>query len=389
MKTGTVFFIISLVVSACSSKNRESANVSALTALYQQRDSLYKHIENSNLLLTEINERIADLDTTARFYTVTTFEVEPTAFEHFIEVYGTVGADKNTLIFPETGGVITSIYVRTGQKVVRGQPLAQLDASLLLSSINEVKTQLELASSVYEKQKRLWEQKVGSELQYLQAKNNKESLESRLKTLQVQYNQTVIKAPFDGVVDEIFPKVGQLVGLQSQIIRLINLDEIYIEGEISENYSSTIKPGYIARIRIPNTDVTYDAQVVAISRYINPANRTFKVRLELVDKSIRLLPNSLVSIMIRDYENPNALVIPVRLVQQDPFGNDYVLTLEKIGNTLGIARKVFIKSGKAFKNFTEVFEGIEPNTILIDKGSRNVKDGQKVRIVDNNTEDNV
>ncbi len=383
MKTSTAVLFITLVVSACGSKNRENTADPTLAALYQQRDSLYKIIEKSNLLLSEVNERIADLDTTARFYTVTTYEVKPMVFEHFIEVYGTVGADKNTLIFPETGGVITSVLVKTGQKVVRGQPLIQLDASLLLSNINEVKTQLELASSVYEKQKRLWEQKVGSELQYLQAKNNKEALESRLKTLQVQYNQTVVRAPFDGVVDEIFPKVGQLVGPQSQLLRLINLDQIYIEGEVSENYSATLRPGYVAKVTVPNSDSTIEAQVTSISKFINPTNRTFKVRLELLDNSVRLLPNTLVPIMIKDYENTNALVVPTRLIQQDPFGNDYVLTLQKTGNSLGVARKVNVRSGKSYRNFTEILEGLEPNSILIDKGSRNVKDDQRVRIVDN------
>lgn len=382
MKKSMLIFLIIVLSASCGGRNSNLTKDSTLEALQQKRDSLLKHIEKSNMLLTEINERIADLDSTARFYAVTAFEVKPGTFEHYVEVYGTVGSEKNTVIFPETGGVITSIAVRAGQPVSRGQILLQLDGSLLLSSINEVKTQLELATSVFEKQKRLWEQKVGSELQYLQAKNNKESLESRLKTLQTQYNQTIIRAPFDGVVDEIIPKVGTLVGPQSPLLRLINLDEIYIEGEISENYAGTIKPGYMARIRVPKTDSVYEARVTSTAKFINPTNRTFKVRLELTDKSVKLPPNALVSIMVKDYENPNALAVPVRIVQQDPSGNDFVLTLQRSGTTLGIARKVYIKAGKSSQNLTEVLEGLEPNTLLIDKGSRNVKDGQKVRIIE-------
>lgn len=381
MKKTLLFALMAIVAGACSSRNRSSSAETPLAELYRQRDSLLKHIEKSNLLLTEINERINELDSTARFYTVTAIDVQPALFEHFVEVYGTVGSEKNTLIFPETGGVITSIAVKPGQRVTRGQTLVQLDASIILSSINEVKTQLELATSVFEKQKRLWEQKIGSEIQYLQAKSNKESLENRLKTLQAQYSQTIVKAPFDGVVDDIFPKVGQLVGPQTQLIRLVNLDNIYIEGEISENYAGLINPGYIAKVRIPGSDSVFEARVTSTARYINPTNRTFKIRLELVDKSVKLLPNSLVSIMVKDYENPAALTVPVRVVQQDPAGNDFVLILEKTSATLGIARKVYIKTGKSYQNRVEVIEGIAPNTLIIDKGSRNVKDGQKVKLV--------
>jgi RND family efflux transporter MFP subunit len=350
--------------------------------LYSKRDSLMRHIDKTNMQLAEINERIAELDSTARFYTVSAHIVEPGLFEHFVEVYGTVGSEKNTILFPETGGVITAISVKPGQPVSRGQILIQLDGSLLLSSISEVKTQLELATSVFEKQKRLWEQKVGSEIQYLQAKNNKESLESRLRTLEKQYSQTMVRAPFDGVVDEIFPKVGQLVGPQTQLIRLVNLDNIYIEGEISETYSGLIQPGYVARVRIPATDSVLEARVTSVAKFINPTNRTFKVRLELLDKQIRLVPNALVSIMIKDYENPAALIIPVRLIQQDPEGNDFVITLEKTGQTIGVARKKVIKPGRSYRNMAEVLSGIEPGALLVDKGARNVKDGQKVRIMD-------
>lgn len=373
--------ICAFVAVSCSNLGNQASD-SELEMLYSKRDSLMRHIDKTNMQLAEINERIAELDSTARFYTVSAHIVEPGLFEHFVEVYGTVGSEKNTILFPETGGVITAISVKPGQPVSQGQILIQLDGSLLLSSISEVKTQLELATSVFEKQKRLWEQKVGSEIQYLQAKNNKESLESRLRTLEKQYSQTMVRAPFDGVVDEIFPKVGQLVGPQTQLIRLVNLDNIYIEGEISETYSGLIQPGYVARVRIPATDSVLEARVTSVAKFINPTNRTFKVRLELLDKQIRLVPNALVSIMIKDYENPAALVIPVRLIQQDPEGNDFVITLEKTGQTIGVARKKVIKPGRSYRNMAEVLSGIEPGALLVDKGARNVKDGQKVRIMD-------
>ncbi|GCD80382.1 efflux RND transporter periplasmic adaptor subunit [Schleiferia thermophila] len=373
--------ICAFVAVSCSNLGNQASD-SELEMLYSKRDSLMRHIDKTNMQLAEINERIAELDSTARFYTVSAHIVEPGLFEHFVEVYGTVGSEKNTILFPETGGVITAISVKPGQPVSRGQILIQLDGSLLLSSISEVKTQLELATSVFEKQKRLWEQKVGSEIQYLQAKNNKESLESRLRTLEKQYSQTMVRAPFDGVVDEIFPKVGQLVGPQTQLIRLVNLDNIYIEGEISETYSGLIQPGYVARVRIPATDSVLEARVTSVAKFINPTNRTFKVRLELLDKQIRLVPNALVSIMIKDYENPAALIIPVRLIQQDPEGNDFVITLEKTGQTIGVARKKVIKPGRSYRNMAEVLSGIEPGALLVDKGARNVKDGQKVRIMD-------
>lgn len=382
MKKVLSFSLFYILVAASCSNSASKAADSELEKLYAKRDSLMRFIDKTNMLLAEINERIAELDSTARFYTVTTQVVEPVLFEHYVEVYGTVGSEKNTILYPETGGVITSITVKPGQPVSQGQILIQLDGSVLLSSINEVKTQLELATSVFEKQKRLWEQKVGSEIQYLQAKNNKESLESRLRTLEKQYSQTIVRAPFDGVVDEIFPKVGQLVGPQTQLIRLVNLDNIYIEGDISETYSGMIQPGYMARVRIPATDSVLEARVTSVAKFINPTNRTFKVRLELLNKQIRLMPNALVSIMIKDYENPQALAIPVRLIQQDPEGNDFVFLLEKTSQTIGVARKQIVKQGRSYRNVAEVISGLEPGTLLIDKGARNVKDGQKVRVVE-------
>jgi RND family efflux transporter MFP subunit len=369
-----IFLFLPLILASCAE------DTSDLAQLNKQRDSLLSVISKSESSLKEIELAIADLDTTQRLTLVSTVAVQPTTFEHFVEVVGTLEAGGNTTLFPETSGNIERILVKEGQRVKAGQVLMEMDGKVLQSSIRETQTSLELATTVYERQAKLWEQKIGSELQYLQAKNNKESLESRLQTLQQQYAMTRIKAPIAGVVDEIFPKVGEMASPAQPAFRLINLDKPYVEAEVSEAYATAVKVGSPARIHFPNLDTTLVGTVRQVGDYINPTNRSFKVIIDIPGNHPELKANLLATINIRDLVVNNAIALPNDIIQQSSDGTDFVYVAEVEGRTATVARRS-ITTGVSYKGRTQVLSGLNPGDVVVDRGSRSVKNGQTVEIV--------
>ena len=239
---------LALILASCS----ETAD--DLAVLNSQRDSLTQVISDAEARLKEVEAAIAEKDTTKRLTLVSTRTITAMPFEHYVEVVGTLEAGGNTTLFPESNGTVQRILVRQGQRVTAGQVLMELDAAVLQSSLKEAQTSLELATSVYERQAKLWEQKIGSEIQYLQAKNNKETIESRIATLRQQIKMTRVTAPFAGIVDEIFPKVGEMANPAQPAVRLINLEKPYLEAEVSENYATAVKNGAPTRIFFPSLD---------------------------------------------------------------------------------------------------------------------------------------
>jgi RND family efflux transporter MFP subunit len=297
-------------------------------------------------------------------------------------VVGTLEAGGNTTLYPETSGNIERILVKEGQRVKAGQVLMEMDGKVLQSNIREAQTSLELATTVYERQAKLWEQKIGSELQYLQAKNNKESLETRLQTLQQQYAMTRIKAPITGVVDEIFPKVGEMATPAQPAFRLINLDKPYVEAEVSEAYATAVKVGSPARIHFPNLDTTLVGTVRQVGDYINPTNRSFKVIIDIPGNHPELKANLLATINIRDLAVTNAITLPNYIIQQSSTGGDFVYVAQGDGRTATVSRRA-ITTGVSYKGNTQILSGLNPGDVVVDRGSRSVKEGQTVEIVNN------
>ena len=225
---------LALILASCS------ASVDDLAVLNKQKDSLVKVITDAETQLKAVEAAIAEKDTTKRLTLVSTRTISSVPFEHYVEVVGNLEAGGNTTLFPEANGTVQRILVKEGQRVAAGQVLMELDAAVLQSSLKEAQTSLDLANSVYERQAKLWEQKIGSEIQYLQAKNNKESIESRIATLRQQIKMTRVTAPFAGIVDEVFPKVGEMANPAQPAARLINLEKPYLEAEVSENYATAV-----------------------------------------------------------------------------------------------------------------------------------------------------
>jgi RND family efflux transporter MFP subunit len=370
--------LASLAIMGC---NQQNGSKTELDLLIAERDSLATLKSTISERLLELEASISENDTTTRLLQVTTIAAEKHAFESYFEVYGTVEAEKNAQIFPETSGLITDILVKEGQQVTAGTVLMTLDGTILQRNIEEVKTQLSLVAALFDKQERLWKQQIGSEVQYLEAKNRKESLEARLATLESQYRMTRIKAPFNGVVDQIYPKRGELAGPQAPVLRLVNLKEIHINADVSESYVGQLQKGTPVLVEIPNTGYKFESEITMVGQFIKPENRTFRIQVRVPNNDGVFKPNLLTSVKVREYATDSAVVVNNGLLLQTPDGKDYVFIVEKTGDK-AIVTKVPVTAGKSYEGRTEIVSGLKGNEWIVAKGARSVKDGQRVQITE-------
>ena len=379
MKKVLIIPVAALILASCSNAPQE--NESNLDKLKGQKDSLVSLNLSIAQQITELDAQISSLDTSAKHALVTVLPVQQKKFEHYFSVHGVVKANKNVTLFAESAGNITSIAVKDGQKVQSGQVLVELDADVVKSQLSEIETNLALATELFERQKRLWEQKIGSEVDYLNAKNRKESLEQSKATVERQLRMSQIVAPFSGVVDEIFPRKGEYVGPSSPVVRLINLDQTYLESDVSEAYVGRIAAGTPVRIEFPSLDTSMIAKITRAGDYINPNNRTFKLEIKLNDvQGIALKPNLLAIVHIMDYADEDALVLPARTVQQTADGGSFVYVASQ-GTGIAKVRIQPIEVGRSYLNSTEIVQGLRPDEFIVDEGARSIREGQDVRVV--------
>ncbi|MEN8764306.1 MAG: efflux RND transporter periplasmic adaptor subunit [Wenyingzhuangia sp.] len=336
-----------------------------------------------NILLSDVKtleNAIAKLDTVKKFTLVSTLTTKPTEFYHYIEVQGNVETKQNIILFPEIGGTLKTLLIEEGQKVNKGQIIALIDESGLNFQLEQLVADANLAKTTFERQKRLWDQKIGSEIQFLQAKTVYEAKSKAVDNLRVQIGKTQLKAPFSGIIDDIITEEGSFVAPgQSPIVRLINLDHMTIGAEIPETFIKNVKKGKKVGLHIPVLDANAETIITQTGNYINPNNRKFKIELD-VPKSIEAKPNMSVHLSINDYFNENAILIPQSIISENENNEEYVYTAAKKGNSY-TAVKTFVELGKTNKNDIEVTKGLAPNTLVIVEGARSVKEGQKITII--------
>lgn len=360
-----------LVVFSCSEKDELAAKKDELASLKKEAASIRTAID-------ELEKEIASLDPefakeTRKSVLITTTNAQQQHFEHFIEVTGSVTSKKNVSISGELTGRIQELPVREGMRVTRGQILARIDGESILRNIDEIEKQLELAKTVFEKQDRLWKQQIGTEIQYLEAKNRMETLEKNLASLQTQKSRTVIRAPFNGTIENIMVRMGELVQPGTPMFQFVGESDLFIEADVSERYVGLISRGDSVSVTFPSTGKNIKSRVSAVGAIINPNNRTFKVEVALPNIDY-LKPNLISVIKIKDYENLSAVTVPNYLILRDNLG-DYVFTVEE-----NQSRKRYITRGKTYNNLTEVLEGLDGSEILVDKGFREVGDNFIVNI---------
>ena len=376
MKTKILFISLALglVLLSCKTENKNKNLQSVLDA---------KKVEYSNLKL-EINtlqQKIKDLDTASVFdgIAVNVQKAETSHFEHFFHVNGSFEAINAAYISPESGGQVKSILVKEGDKVKKGQLLVKLNTAVLENTIREVKTALSLSTIVYDKQKELWDRNIGSELDYLRAKTEKEATENKLKTLQSQVDMAMIKSPINGVVDDVALKVGELAMPGQLIMHIINLDAFYLNAEVSEAYLPYLKKGDIVGGQLlAYKDIKIESEIYRISNMINPENRSFTVQVKLNNTEGILKPNMLAEIKFKDYEHKEAFTVPSIIIKNDFNGSYLFIAEQKDSET--IARKIYVKSGKSQGEFSMVDTGLSEGDLVIVNGYNQVVDGSLVSI---------
>ena len=373
MKKKYLIFLSLVLITSCGEAKKESVN---LLKLKTEKNSLIKQIDSLSEILNSVELNISKLDTNKRLSSVTVFNAKEKLFQHFIEVQGTVEADQSVELYPENSGSITNIYVKEGQKVYKGQTLIQIDNSVLKSSIVELETQFELAKTTFERQKRLWDQNIGSEIQFLQAKAQKEGLENSLESLKAQEKKLKISAPFSGTIDEMFAKIGGLAAPMIPAVRLVNLNQIHVESEVTETYLKYIRKGTQVELFFPSIGKNISANVSQVGNYINPNNRSFKVRVDINNQNNELKANLLADIKINDFKEIG-IVIPAKLIQKDREGKQYVYTvIKEKGNYL--SKKNYIKAGMTYETDAFIIEGIQIDDLIVDKGARLIKANEMV-----------
>lgn len=354
----------------------------ALAAVSCTEPSIHDQIVEKKAELSKIQTELKELeskDTTVKktnYPMVKTQEVTKQDFKSFIEVHGVVNTDENITVVAEANGVIRSIKVKDGQYVKKGTLLAVLDTDILNKSIEEQETQLQLASDLFEKQEALRKQDIGTEVQYLEAKNRKESLERAIESLKAQQRKAYITAPISGEIDKIFPNVGEMAGPTQPMFRIVNLSKVYLEAEISEAYLGKIQKNKTVEILFPSIGEQWvEGKVTYVGNYINPGNRTFTIHVSPNKANKSYLPNLLGIIKLQEFEVKDAIVVPDKVIQDD--GNtSYVFTID----SEKLAHKKKIKTGASYKGSVLVKQGLTAGENLVIKGQTLIVDSSRVTL---------
>lgn len=377
MKRICILLGFTLFLAACGNGDKTARLISLkkqAEKLQEEIKLLESEIATEGISLDSLNASVANEKKTY----VKVQRIEPSYFKHCIEIQGSVESDNNIFIPPQSPGIVQRIYVEKGDNVKKGQLLAELDGTIILKSIEQVKTGLELATTVFERQQRLWDQKIGSEIQYLQAKTSKESLEKQLAVLEEQYEMTKIISPLDGIVDEIVIKEGEAAAAGFGAIRVVNQNDLKVTASISEKYIKRVKKGDKAKVYIPTLEKELVLKISAVSEAINPDNRAFEIEIKLPDNTLEVKPNMLAIVSVKDYVSENALTIPLNVIQKT--GEEKFIFLAKSNSDTYRAERRKIKAGIYYNNMVEILEGLKPMEEVIVSGYQDLADGQIVTI---------
>ncbi len=392
MRTLYSILIAGVLLSSCGNKNEQTVDQiisdGDLKSIRAKRTEMVAKQQEITDQLKQLDAKIAELDPTLKIPLITTITASEQLFNHFLELQGNVQTKQNVLIYPEMSGMLLRVYVKEGQQVRKGQLLASIDDGGMSSQVAQLEAQTALAQTTYERQKRLWDQKIGSEIQYLQAKTSYESQQNALKQLKSQLSKSTIRAPFSGVIDDVIKEQGTVVspGPGAEVFRIVNLNNMYIETDVPETYIKNVTPGKKVAIEFPVLGKTIDAKVRQAGNFINPNNRTFKVEVGIPNRDKSIKPNLTAKLKINDYTNEKALLIPQSIISEDALGRQYIFVVDSIqdvnGLTQGLAKRVVIETGKTQGDEIEVLSGLENGSAIIKEGARSVKDNQQVRILE-------
>ena len=380
--------LLIIIISGCnSSRNASIESLIELGDLEELKKRKKEYVDAMNTMkveLNDINNGISLLDENERLTLVSKYEIQQTIFNTYIEAQANLKTRKNVLILPEFQGTLEKVFVSEGQKVKKGQLLAEINDSGLNEQYEQMVIQAEFAKENFERTQRLWDNNIGSEMQYLKSKTDFEASKKMVDQMKDRLLKTKIYAPFDGEIDEIISNVGSnLIPGVSQILRLVNLDIIYAESFVSEKYISFIGEGTEAIVQIPLLNMEYRSSVNQTGNFINPSNRTFRIEVPVENFDNRIKQNLDAKIKINIYKKDDAIVIPLRIVREDALGKNFVYVMSE-DNKEGVylTSKQFITLGNKSEDKVEVTEGLALGDIVVLEGAYSVEDSQRVKLID-------
>jgi RND family efflux transporter MFP subunit len=388
MKHLIILSIALVTLASCGGGNQQSLDEliaqGDLEAIRQRKNELSEQQKSLDGQIKVIDSAIAVLDTDENYPLVSALEIQKEVFTHYLELQGNVKTKQNVLIYPEMAGTLEKVHVQEGQWVKKGQLLATIDDGGLSSQLEQLKTEEELSKTTFERQKRLWEQNIGSEIQYLQAKTNYEAQQNTVKQLQSQLGKSAIRAPFTGIIDDVIKDEGTVVspGAESEVFRIVNLSEMYINVEVPERYLGSVTQGKEVKVFFPVLSDSVVTRVRTTGNFINPNNRSFIAEIPVPNKDGAFKPNLTARVRINDYTNEEALLIPQSIISENAEGEQYVYIAEKIeGGEISQVKKSIIHTGRTQGAQVEVLAGLTAGELVIREGARSVKDGQKVELI--------
>lgn len=368
--------LITLTVAIACQPNPDSLEAKQKALKEKQSD-----LSKLKAEIKTLEQELEKLDTTEVVIEKTPVKatvLKPKHFDHFIDLTGTVTSKENVMISSKAMGQVTAIPAIEGQKVAKGTVLVRLENDAVRNQLEEVQSSYDLAKLTFEKRERLWKKNIGSEIEYLQAKNTYQTTKNKLGQVQAQYDNTIIESPINGTVDAVQVNEGEYVNMGTPIVRVVDLENVEIEAELSEEYLSNVNKGDTVTVSIASLGITQKVPITFVGQVINPANRSFAVKVSLKNKDKRIKPNVLANLMIRDYTTDNALVVPSIAINRDLKGEFvYVVATEDGGK---VAKKKYVKKGKTFNDMTEIAKGVLEGDEVVTSGFNQISQGEPIEV---------
>ena len=381
-----IFIIVSSLIFSCESENKSVSEVIAsnnIELIKLKREEINNKQQEIYKKLNLIDLRLNELENNSKNPIVSTSRIIKQDFNHYVELQGDVKSEKIISIYPEFSGIINEIFVKSGESVDKGQILATIDDGGLKQQLSQLQITYNLAKTTYERQERLWGQKIGSEIQYLESKSMFEAQSKAIEQLTKQLNKTIIKAPFSGIIDNVIVKKGEVVYPgRSNLMLLVNMQEMYVESKVPENYINSITKGKDVVIEAPMLNIALKSKIRLVANYINPLNRTYRIEAEIPKNNYKIKPNLNVKLKVNDYTSEDAILIMLNHINIDSNNDEYVY---KIINKDGknYALKTIIETGKNNGNFIEVLKGLTENDEIVSEGARKITNNSEVKIINN------
>ncbi len=380
--------IVSLLILVSCGKNDsvekviESGDLSEIRA---KKANLSAQQSELSSQIAQLDAAIEKLDSNNDFTLVSVRKITDSLFKHYVELPGDVETKQNITIYPEYSGILITVNVDEGDRVQKGQILARIDEGGLGSQLAQMEAQETLAKTTFERQQRLWEQNIGSEIQYLEARTNYEAIQNSVNQMRSQLAKTVVRAPFSGVIDEIFTEQGEVVVPgQSRLFRLINLSNMYITAAVPESYLGKIEVGTEVMVEIAATGTSFTSTVKQVGNFVNPNNRTFEIQVAVPQNTEQIKPNLIATVSINDYTSENAIIIPENVIQKNSAGENVAYVVKKETDSTGVAERRILETGLIYDSAVEVLSGLQPGDLLITSGARSIQEGEQVEMDNRN-----